>query len=87
MDAITSTEFRKQYAGLRKPTAVTVNGHVIGQWIPEHSATYVMARMVDDDGTERYEAHGLTPPPKSVAVTNQAQRDDLLRKINRGSKP
>lgn len=34
MDALPSTEFRKRYASLTEPTAVTVNGHTIGVWTP-----------------------------------------------------
>jgi hypothetical protein len=29
-----STEFRKRFARLSQITIVTVNGHVIGKWIP-----------------------------------------------------
>jgi hypothetical protein len=34
MDVLSSAEFRKQYAKLTEPTTVTVNGHVIGTWMP-----------------------------------------------------
>jgi hypothetical protein len=34
MDALPSTEFRKRFARLAKPTVVTVNGHPIGSWHP-----------------------------------------------------
>lgn len=34
MDELSSTEFRKSFARLTKPTVVTVNGHVMGQWLP-----------------------------------------------------
>jgi hypothetical protein len=34
MKEMPSSEFRKQYAALREPIAVTVNGHRIGAWIP-----------------------------------------------------
>jgi hypothetical protein len=34
MKEMPSSEFRKQYATLREPIAVTVNGHRIGAWIP-----------------------------------------------------
>ena len=68
---------------------VTVNGHVIGQWIPAHSATYVMARMIDEERGTEHQAIGLLPPRDAIteadtAKTAQAKRDDLLRKINRG---
>lgn len=36
METITSTEFRKRYASLRKATVVTVNGHTIGTWTPQN---------------------------------------------------
>lgn len=34
MDALPSAQFRRLYASLKEPTAVTVNGHVIGTWVP-----------------------------------------------------
>lgn len=34
MDTTSSAEFRKTYAKLTQPTAVTVNGHRIGLWLP-----------------------------------------------------
>jgi hypothetical protein len=34
MDVLTSSEFRKRYASLLRPTIVTVNGHPIGVWEP-----------------------------------------------------
>jgi hypothetical protein len=34
MDRLSSVEFRKSYAKLTEPTDVTVNGHVIGRWVP-----------------------------------------------------
>ena len=33
-ESMPSTEFRTAYAGLEEPTNVTVNGRVIGRWIP-----------------------------------------------------
>jgi hypothetical protein len=35
-DSVPSTEFRTSYAGLEHPTDVTVNGRVIGRWVPVH---------------------------------------------------
>jgi hypothetical protein len=34
MDEMPSSEFRKHYATLSKPTVVTVSGHAIGIWQP-----------------------------------------------------
>ena len=34
MDKLPSSEFRKTFASLTKPVAVTANGHVIGAWHP-----------------------------------------------------
>jgi hypothetical protein len=76
MDEMSSAEFRKRYAKLTKPTTVTVNGHPIGQWIPEHSATYVMAQL--DDGS--HEVFGLTPPPD--ALTREPAKGDPLFRFN-----
>jgi len=39
MDVLTSSAFRKCYASLKNETAVTVNGHVIGRWVPSDSVT------------------------------------------------
>jgi hypothetical protein len=79
MDVLTSAEFRKTYAKLRKPTTVTANGRVIGQWIPEHSATYVMA-TVGEPLKEEYEAFGLTPP--EGAKTRPPQESDPVFRFN-----
>ena len=37
MDILPSSEFRKTFASLTKPTSVTANGHTIGSWIPAGS--------------------------------------------------
>lgn len=34
MDTLTSSEFRRRYASLTKPTTVTVLGRSIGVWLP-----------------------------------------------------
>lgn len=97
MNELPSAEFRKRYAKLAEPTIVTVNGHVIGRWIP--------TGRVDVSSVERL--FGL--PPGSAGVTGgeanaedtsaarredmapligwaaQKARDDLLNKINRRS--
>jgi hypothetical protein len=72
MDEITSTEFRKRYARLTEPTLVTVNGHYIGGWIPAISA------QVRGKGLDVDQLAILAERPSA-----QAQRDELLRKINR----
>lgn len=72
MDEISSSDFRRTYASLRKPTAVTVNGHVIGEWIPANSATYVMATRKNGE----HEVFGLTPP--GGASTRPPQDGDPL---------
>jgi hypothetical protein len=53
MDVLTSTEFRKRYASLRRETSVTVNGHLIGHWLP---ADLVIAPFVSDPHTPEREA-------------------------------
>lgn len=34
MDKIPSSQFRTTYASLKQPALVTVNGHIIGTWVP-----------------------------------------------------
>ena len=34
MKSMPSSEYRKSFAGLTEPVAVTVHGHVIGTWTP-----------------------------------------------------
>jgi hypothetical protein len=65
--SISSAEFRRTYAKLRRPTSVTANGHLIGQWIPANSATYAIAKMGDE-----YTVHGLRPPRGVEARPAQA---------------
>jgi len=73
MNELTSTEFRKHYARLTEPTLVTVNGHQIGYWVPGSiSNTEAALRTFDPPGGREAQASA------------QAQRDELLRKINRG---
>jgi hypothetical protein len=38
-ETMPSTEFRTAYAGIEKPTDVTVNGRVIGRWTPNTDLT------------------------------------------------
>lgn len=69
IEEVPSAEFRKTYATRRTQCYVTVNGHVIGHWIPDHSATYVAART---------EVHGLLPPP-GAETREPTERDPLFR--------
>jgi hypothetical protein len=39
-----SSEFRRVYASLTEPTEVTVNGHVVGEWIPVGHPRYLTAQ-------------------------------------------
>ena len=73
MDELPSAEFRKQYARLTAPVVVTVNGHPIGVWQPATAMDPVIAVSP----TIRSESYA--EPQRA-----QTQRDDLLRKINRG---
>jgi hypothetical protein len=80
MNELPSAEFRKQYAKLTEPTVVTVNGHPIGTWIPRH-------HMFDHvpGPTMQFVERDLRPgATHKHRFPAQAQRDDLLRKINRG---
>jgi hypothetical protein len=79
MNEITSTEFRKTYHALKKLTVVTVNGHPIGTWSPGPDAATVIQLVeagVEPEQAIRSVTGGQVP-------SSQAQRDDLLRKINR----
>ena len=67
MDVLSSAEFRKRYASLRGPVAVTVNGHIIGRWVPG-AAEYVIVDGKALSGDEqRLRAAALEwpedPPP------------------------
>ncbi len=75
MNELSSTEFRKTFAKLKEETVVTVNGRPIGLWQPA-----IWSK----------EFPNLYRLPQSEAIVEerhypktQAQRDELLRKINR----
>jgi len=72
MKSTSSSEFRKTYARLDETTEVTVNGHVIGRWVPMEVGT--VTEWTSDSGASRT---FLTP----VVKTSQAQRDAILRRI------
>lgn len=62
-----SSDFRKTYASLTEPTEVTVNGHVIGEWVPGMVAR--ADRIAKDarwqTDTERgFNSRPFTPVPK-----------------------
>lgn len=68
MDQISSSEFRKAFGKLTTPTVVTVNGHVIGTWMPrDGSIGEAMAhRYVEDirpgDRTDRFNTQPFRGP-------------------------
>lgn len=73
MDEMPSAEFRRTYARLMKPTMVTVNGHVIGQWSPigrtEDVKLYPDGEVRVDRPREwveepRFNSRGSRPVPK-----------------------
>jgi hypothetical protein len=57
MDEMSSTEFRRRYASLTRPTIVTVNGHTIGRWMPGAPAV----DAVDVGGAPETRPVGLRP--------------------------
>lgn len=59
MHKVTSTQFRVLYASLKEPTQVTVNGHVIGTWMP---AAMDVAR--EEVKVPVIETRTFTPAPK-----------------------
>ena len=70
-----SSEFRKRYASLTDPTKVTVNGHVIGEWVPVTHSRYLtvqeareriadVRRDAETVAAERYDQRPFTPVPK-----------------------
>ena len=85
MNQMPSAEFRKQYAKLTEPTVVTVNGHPIGEWLPARTGTLegLGTRIVGRAEVERAIERAKLPGG-GVQARAQSQRDDLLRRINRG---
>ena len=78
MDTIPSSKFRKRYASLTTRTEVTVNGHVIGTWVPRaaireewrealRADSSLNSRPVQDflETEERFNTRPFTPVPKS----------------------
>ena len=69
MDALPSAKFRKKYASLTKEVLVTVNGHVIGKWVPIFNTGDELT--YDPDGAtrivrdwDRYNTRPFQPVPK-----------------------
>jgi hypothetical protein len=80
MDELASTEFRKTFASLDKPTIVTANGHPIGTWTP----LSISWKEAPDGVIDVDLRVGRVAPPAGYGHSRQLQRDDLLRKINKG---
>jgi antitoxin (DNA-binding transcriptional repressor) of toxin-antitoxin stability system len=72
MDELASTEFRKRFARLKEDVLVTVNGHPIGAWVPLKGDKRITITLPEE----------ATRAERNRAFT-QAQRDELLRKINK----
>jgi hypothetical protein len=75
MDKMPSTQFRKTFSRLTDATTVTVNGHIIGEWVPVRTARYqtvqevkatlaAVRRDVDEVAAERFNTRPFTPVPK-----------------------
>jgi hypothetical protein len=75
MDRLPSSVFRKRYSALTEPVEVTVNGHVIGEWVPVKHSRYVtvqeakaviadVRRDVETVAAERFNSRPFTPVPK-----------------------
>lgn len=71
MRRVPSSEFRVTYARLTEPVDVTVLDRVIGRWLP--------ATTIVETSTEPVRQLSIAPP------TRQADRDAVLRRINRGA--
>ncbi len=69
MNELSSTEFRKTYASLKEPVEVTVNGHVIGTWLPTGTPP-ISVEIMDSSGTvvarntHTFNTRPFTPVPK-----------------------
>ncbi len=70
MQKISSTEFRKTYGSLTEPVEVTALGRVIGTYWPQGSdQVYGRVEVVE----------------RPVVKVPQAERDRILRRINKSS--
>jgi len=74
MRTMSSSEFRKRYATLTEPVAVTVNGHIIGRWSPGAAeAASIETRVMATTGLG--------------ARLSQKERDAILRRLPTSRKP
>jgi hypothetical protein len=74
MDTMTSTEFRRRYAFLTRPTIVTVNGRLLGRWMPGAPPVDAVdiggeaetrpVGLRPEDVVERFNTRPFTPVPK-----------------------
>ena len=67
MDVLTSSEFRKRYAKLTEATAVEVNGHYIGTWVPFRSEEHIPdldEHLRAAAITDGFNTRPFTPVPK-----------------------
>lgn len=70
MPTLPSSQFRVVYASLTEQTEVTVNGHVIGTWVPHRPKPEVIdlgpsATPADvERARERFNSRPFTPVPK-----------------------
>jgi hypothetical protein len=71
MDELTSTEFRRRYASLTKPTVVKVLGRVIGTWVPR-------AWVPSDQQIVRYDQQPVRAVPKVKAMTDTPRPTEPL---------
>lgn len=82
---MTSSEFRRTYAKIGTPTMVTVNGHIIGVWVPSSDGTTISIKMGDLHLPDPINHAPFEPAKRRIEVNAfQAERDAILRKINRG---
>ena len=78
MDEMPSARFRREYAKLTQATTVTVNGHMIGIWIPRGGAAHhidLSAHVVPEGQFSKtlrergFNSRPFTPVPKSGSRT------------------
>ena len=84
MDELSSSEFRKTYADLTRPTVVKAGKHYIGEWWPAGTITRAI------NAPEKGEPASYPAPEARLTrsgtqrLAPQARRDAILRKINKG---
>lgn len=89
MDTLNSSEFRRRYASLTKPTIVTAGGHVIGLWTPRPpmSELYAVdaARLDLSEAVVRSDPH--IPDPRRAYLTGPAIDAHSFREFRPAPKP